>query len=101
MGDAKYEVNIPRELAEFIPGFLDERRKELDAVDAAFNSGDLDALRKLALKMVGYGITYGFARINELGAELQEAVERGDYDAVAAYILLYREYLDRVQVTFI
>jgi len=100
MSETKYEVIIPRHLADFIPGFMENRRKELDAFEASFTSGDLDELGKLALKVKGYGTTYGLARITELGMELQEAAERGDYDAAAAYILLYRQYLDEVRITF-
>jgi len=99
MSEAKYEVVLPRHLADFIPGFIESRRKELDAFEAAFASGYLAEVGKQALKMKGYGATYGLARITELGMELEEAAERGDYDAVAAYILLYREYLDNVRIT--
>lgn len=99
MNETTYDVVVPRHLEEFIPGFLESRRGELAAVEAAL-SGDLGELGKLALKMKGYGISYGFERIIELGTELQAAVARADYEAVAAYLLLYREFLDRVRVTF-
>ena len=54
----------------------------------------------LALKIKGYGASYGFERIAALGMDLQEAADRGDHEAVAAHILLYREYLDKVRITF-
>lgn len=100
MSEAKYEVVVPRHLEEFIPGFLESRRAELAAVEAALGSGDLGELGKLALKMKGYGIGYGFEKITELGTELQAAVARADYEGIAAYLLLYREFLDEVRVTF-
>ena len=100
MGDTNYDVVVPKHLAEFIPAFMENRLKELDALEAAFTAGDLAGLGNLAIRMKGYGTTYGFERIVELGAELQEGAGRGDYDAIAAYILLYREFLDAVRITF-
>jgi HPt (histidine-containing phosphotransfer) domain-containing protein len=93
-----YEIIIPPHLSESIPAFMENRRKELEAIEAAFGSGDLDALGKLASSLKSFGITHGFERIAQLGTELQESAERGDYDAVGAYLLLYRDYLDRVRI---
>src|SRR3954468_16665228 len=101
MDDAKFEALIPHHLADAIPAFMENCRKELDAFEAAFTAGDLGELGALALNMKGYGSTYGFKRIADLGVELEVAAQRSDYDAVAAYILLYREYLDEVRVTFV
>jgi HPt (histidine-containing phosphotransfer) domain-containing protein len=100
MSDAKYEAIIPRHLADSIAGFMETCRKELDAFEAAFASGDLGELEKLATNMNGYGAAYGLERIAELGMELEQAAQRDDYDAAAAYLLLYREYLDQVRITF-
>jgi hypothetical protein len=100
MSETKFEVILPRHLADSVPQFMDERRKELHAIEAAFASDDLDELGTLALKMKDDGAGYGFSRITEMGTELHEAAQRSDYDALGAYILLYREFLDAVRITF-
>jgi HPt (histidine-containing phosphotransfer) domain-containing protein len=94
----EYEIIIPPPLADLIPAFMENRRNELASIEAAFASGDLEALGKLALSLKSFGVAHGFERIAALATELQESAERGDYDAAGAYILLYRDYLDRVRI---
>src|SRR4051812_33362453 len=86
MSEEKYEVTLPRDLADAMSGFMEHRRKELDDVEAAFVSGSLEELRGLALQMKEHGTQYGLERMAELGTELREAADRGDYDGAAAYI---------------
>ncbi len=98
MENAEYEVKVGRHLADLIPAFMDSRRKELEALNAAFSRGDGEELRKLAHRMTAFGTSYGFARIAQLGTELEAAARRGDHDAVASLLLAYDDYLRRVRI---
>jgi HPt (histidine-containing phosphotransfer) domain-containing protein len=100
MSEAKYEAIIGKQLEDLIPAFMESRRKELGALEAAFASGGLGEIDALALKMKGYGSSYGFDRIAALAEDLREAASRDDHEAVAAYLHLYREYLEQVRITF-
>ncbi len=98
MSEENNELIVPKHLADLMPSFMANRRKELDELEQAFAKGHLDKLLKLATKIEGFGGSQGFPPIKEFGTELREAAIRADYDALAAYILLYRQYLDRVRL---
>jgi HPt (histidine-containing phosphotransfer) domain-containing protein len=98
MENEEYEVKVGRHLADLVPSFMDSRRKELEALNAAFSRGDADELRKLAQRMAGFGASYGFERIAQLGTELEAAARQGDHDAVASLLLRTGDYLSRVRI---
>ncbi len=92
------EIIIPKHLADLRPLFIENRRGELEALEHAFASGNLDQIADLATKVKECGTSFGAARLQEIGAELQAAAARADYEALAAYILMYRDYLALVRV---
>ena len=98
MENQEHEVKVGRHLADLIPSFMDSRRKELEALNAAFSRGDGEELRKLAHRMAGFAASYGFERMARLGTELEAAARRGDHDAVASLLLSYDDYLRRVRI---
>ncbi len=100
MGYEPYEVIVAGELKPLIPGYLENRRRDLAALEAAFGRSDLDQVSRLAHRLKEIGGAYGFRRITELGVEMEEAALRGEAKAVEARIFLYRDYLARLQVTF-
>ena len=79
-------VRVGSSLAELVPGFLDGRRRDVDAIAAALERSDYDNVRILGHNMKGSGAGYGFNRITEIGASLEQAAEtpcaRGDSRAV-------------------
>ena len=98
MDDPEYEVTLHRHLADLAPAFKETRRKELEALNAAFAKGDDPELLRLAHMMKGVGTSYGVPRIEALGAELEQAIDRRDYEAIALHLLQYDEYLRRLRI---
>jgi hypothetical protein len=99
MNESKsHEVTIRHELGDLVPAFLVNRRQEVVALEAAIGTSDLNELRRIAGMMKAVGESFGIPRISELGAEIEEATERGDFDAVAVYASLYRHYLERLRI---
>jgi hypothetical protein len=50
--------------------------------------------------MRGVGNSYGFAKVSEVGKQLEDAAKGGDKAAIAACIGEYADYLDKVQVVY-
>lgn len=74
---------LDRLLRPLIPGYLAARREDCHRLEAAIADADADVLRDLGHRLVGSGASYGFPEISALGARLEAAVRRRDFEAGA------------------
>jgi CheY-like chemotaxis protein len=93
-------VHVDASLAELVPGFLDNRRTDLDAIASAVARGDYDNVRILGHNMRGSGTGYGFTRITELGASLEQAAGRREAGEIVARAAELTRYLDGLHVKY-
>lgn len=96
----KIVVEIDPDLEELIPGFLDNRKKDVDALNAAVDSGDFDTLRSVGHSLKGVGGGYGFAMITDIGADIEAAAKVKDMDTIKELISRLDDYLERVEVVY-
>lgn len=69
-------------MAELRAGYLDHRRAELAALDAALRNADFTALQKAGHNLKGTGSAYGFSELTDLGRALEAAGKGRDAAAV-------------------
>ena len=100
MSDTALTVTISKELEELIPGFMKNRRSEVDALRTALKSGDFDKLVQLGHRMKGVGKSYGFGRISTVGIAIEEAARSRNEASLEALISDYAEYLDKVTIEY-
>jgi HPt (histidine-containing phosphotransfer) domain-containing protein len=100
MGDDAYQVKVAKDIADLIPTYLSNRRKELESLRAALAAGDFEKLRQLGHRMRGVGNSYGFERVTSLGKEIEDGAKSGDKDSLGAHIAAYGDYLSKVQITY-
>jgi PAS domain S-box-containing protein len=81
-------------LATLIPGFLLNRRHDIDAIATALELSDYAKVKTLGHNMKGSGAGYGFARISEIGASLEQAAERRAAEEIRAQAKELVEFLD-------
>lgn len=98
---AEIVVEVDADLAEVVPGYLENRRRELDLLAAALAGADWETLRRLAHDLKGTGGGYGFAAISELGLRLERAAQAGDAGAAADALEAMRAFLQKVRVVFV
>jgi len=96
----KIVVEIDPDLEELIPGFLENRKKDVDSLNAALDSGDLETLRSVGHSLKGVGGGYGFAMITDIGADIEAAAKVKDMDTIRDLIARLADYLDRVEVVY-
>lgn len=80
-------------IADLVPGFVARRLEDLILLDAALSDTNFDDVRRIAHKLKGSGLSFGFPRLSELGAELEEAAIAQDKKEVASGIQKIREEL--------
>ena len=94
----KILVRVDPYLADLIPGFLDNRRKDIAAMQEALKQGDFETVRLLGHSMKGAGGGYGFDAITDIGAALEHAAKDKNPDGVRKGLCDLAAYLDRVEV---
>ena len=91
-------VMVEADLMPLIPGFLENRRSDLEAIQTALSAGDLEPVQRLGHNMKGAGAGYGFDGITELGAALEDAAKQSDLAGAQGLLTELEAYLNRVQV---
>jgi len=96
----EYTVILSRRYEELIPGFIENRRKELEELRGALDAGRYEQLGELGHRMRGIGSSYGFDRVSEFGGQIEERAAASDRAGLAARIAEYAEYLARLKVVY-
>ncbi|OPY19237.1 MAG: Hpt domain protein [Syntrophus sp. PtaB.Bin075] len=96
----KTVVRIDPDLADLIPGFLENRRKDIALILSALEQGDYETIRILGHSMKGCGSGYGFDSITDLGRSLEEAAKIGDEEDIKRKTAELSTYLDSLDIVY-
>ena len=91
---------IDQGLAEIVPGFLENRRRDVQTLEIALQENNLAQIHIIGHRMRGDGGGYGFDAISTIGAALEQAAAREDRDAIRRRIAELIDFLDRVTVVY-
>ena len=100
MKENAYTVTVAKDLADLIPSFMDNRRKELETLRNALSASDFDELRRLGHRMKGAGSSYGFELVSTVGKTIEDASKSGDADAIKSSLDTYEDYLAKVEIVY-
>ena len=93
-------VKADPDIADLIPGFLENRHKDVTAIRTALGEGDFSSISFRAHSMKGAGAGYGFEGITEIGAEMEIQAKASDLGGVEGSLIALERYLERVQVQY-
>lgn len=93
-------VTIDRDLEDLIPGYLDNRRKDIERILDALGQKDFETIRILGHSMKGSGGGYGFDAVTEFGRSLEAAGKTGDEAGIRRTLDDLGAYLAGVEVTY-
>ncbi len=91
---------VDADLIDLIPGYLENRHKDVIAILDALGRGDLECVSTIGHSMKGSGGGYGFHTVSELGAALEEAARESDAAAIKTATARLQDYLARVEVVY-
>lgn len=97
---AKVTVYIDPDLAEIVPGFLENRRRDVQFLQTALQQNDIQTIRVLGHRMKGDGGGYGFDTISAIGEALELAAVRQDRQAIERRTSELNDYLTRLDVVY-
>lgn len=100
MSNDKIPVIVYIDLEELIPGFMKNRKADVEILRGAINGGDIEKVQSTGHSLKGVGGGYGFDRLSELGADIENAAKAGDADKIRSLIDDMADYLTRVEVTY-
>jgi HPt (histidine-containing phosphotransfer) domain-containing protein len=93
-------IHVDREIADLIPGFLENRRKDTESVEEFLKLRNFDSIRLLGHSMKGAGGSYGFDAITDIGRTLEQAALAKDSEEIKRAVQALSAYLDRVEVVY-
>jgi chemotaxis protein histidine kinase CheA len=93
-------VYIDPGLEEIVPGFLVNRRRDLQTLETALQQDDLNTIRVIGHRMKGDGGGYGFDVISTIGDGMERAAAREDRDAIRRHTAELIDFLTRVTVVY-
>jgi HPt (histidine-containing phosphotransfer) domain-containing protein len=91
-------IRVDAEIAALVPGFLENRRKDVTLVLQAVDQGDFETARVLGHSMKGSGGGYGFDAITDIGHGIEDAAKQQDAPSIRACVTALSVYLARVEV---
>lgn len=95
--DETFEVKVDADLWDLIPGYLDNRRKDLEKLETALEKGDFDSIKSIGHSMKGSGGAYGFDGITEIGAALEQCGKSKDEAGTRKWISALENYIRNVK----
>ena len=93
-------VYIDQGLEEIVPGFLENRRRDVQTLETALQQNNLAQIHLIGHRMKGDGGGYGFDAISMMGAALEHAAAREDRDAIRRHTAELIDFLARVTVVY-
>jgi len=96
----KILIAVDPDLEDLIPGFLDNRNKDLARLQQLLSERAFADIRLIGHSMKGVGGGYGFDAITEYGGHIEEAALAEDAALIDDYIARLAEYLGRIEVVF-
>ncbi len=91
-------VIIDPDLADLVPGFLNNRRRDVDKLKALLEAGNFADIRMIGHSMKGAGGGYGFDPITDIGSAIEKAALASDSQTIQQGIEQLADYLARVDV---
>ncbi|MBF0426234.1 MAG: Hpt domain-containing protein [Magnetococcales bacterium] len=99
-GTERILVHIDKDLEEIVPGYVQNRWRDVEAMRLAVANKDMESLRVMGHRMKGSGAGYGFDAITEIGRKLESAARDGQIEEITREIDALVAYLQRVDICY-
>jgi HPt (histidine-containing phosphotransfer) domain-containing protein len=96
----KILVSLDRDIEDLVPGFLDNRRRDIETIENCLASGDYTTIERLGHAMKGSGGGYGFDDITRFGMLIEELARDKNSAGIMDQVDSLARFLDSVEVVY-
>ena len=98
--DDKIIVYVDSDIKDLVPGFLENRKKDITSIIDALTENDYETIRIIGHSMKGSGGGYGFDNISDIGRLLEQGAKTRNAIEIRKCVERLSEYLERVKVVY-
>lgn len=96
----RWIVTPDADLADLIPTFIQNRKKDLVQLEQSIARADFDAIRRLGHTLKGICRPYGFIDLEAMSKALEGAAEAGDLEAIKGLYKDMKDYVEHVEIRY-
>ena len=96
----KIIVHVDNDLADLIPGYLANRKKDIITIHDALEKKDMETIRIIGHSMKGSGGGYGFDTITDIGLLMEKAAKEGRDEDIRLQVERLEDYLRQVKIVY-
>ena len=96
----KIIIQVDSDLEDLIPGFLENRHRDITTIFDALGRKDYDFIAKAGHTMKGVGGGYGFDAITDIGGSIEQAGKQKDPVKIKHCLKELSDYLQRIEIVF-
>lgn len=96
----KQIIIIDKDLEELIPGFLENRQKDICKMKEALSTNNFEQIKIIGHQMKGFGSGYGFNYISEVGLKLEVAAKAEDIQEIERLLESLVHYLATMEMSY-
>ncbi|MDO9529433.1 MAG: Hpt domain-containing protein [Syntrophales bacterium] len=100
MTDEKIIVHVDPDIEDLIPGFLENRHKDIKTIGESLAVGDYETIQRLGHSMKGAGGGYGFDEITAIGSRIENAAKEENADEIQRQAGELLRYLENIEVVY-
>ena len=93
-------IKIDKTIEDLIPGYLDNRKKDIGLLKNALEQEDFETIKKLGHKLKGSGGGYGFDALSRMGQTLEISAKGQQNQKIKETINDLIEYLENISITY-
>ncbi|MBK9307162.1 MAG: Hpt domain-containing protein [Nitrospira sp.] len=93
-------VHVDAAFEPLIPKFLTNRKKEVVTMQEALTTQNFETVRTVAHGMKGAGGSYGFDRVSDMAAVIEQAAKTRDASTIERGLPVLGSYLERITVVY-
>ncbi len=96
----KIIVYVDSELEDIVPGFLENRKKDITSIIEALTNNNYETIRIIGHSMKGSGGGYGFDPISDIGKFLEMEAKNSNAEKIREQVEALSSYLERIEVVY-
>jgi HPt (histidine-containing phosphotransfer) domain-containing protein len=96
----KIVIHADDDIKELIPGFIENRHRDVKTIIYALEYGDYETIMLLGHSMRGSGRGYGFNEITNIGKFIEMAAKEKNSEDIKRWLGELSSYLDRVEIVY-